>query len=192
MIVEGSHQCGSGRRQPRNGVHSLPDSALYRACVAYRRSHEQPGFSRSPVGALARKVAMVFDERSLRTRQRPVRSGALRGAKSEISQRRLPCPFAPVVLAPARQPTDFNRLLPVKDQKPPESLPVCLPRTRPDATKPQLHRAVLSPARYPCGPPSCLCPQPPLASVFPPRRNCRGRSSFDLPLPAAAAPWERT
>jgi hypothetical protein len=58
---------------------------------------------------------MLKDERSLRTRQRPVRSGALRGAKSEISKRRLPRPFAPAVLAPARQPTDFNRLLPEKD-----------------------------------------------------------------------------
>ena len=75
---------------------------------------------------------MVFDERSLRTRQRPVRSGALRGAKSENST---PAAFSvrPHQVALEWQPSAYHRLLPVKDQINPKSLPACLSQTRPDA-----------------------------------------------------------
>ena len=60
-------------------------------------------------GFFPEKVAMVKDERSLRTRQRPVRSGALRGAKSEIFCTRPPLRRSQH-MAPDRQQERLHRL----------------------------------------------------------------------------------
>jgi len=68
---------------------------------------------------------MVKDERSLRTRQRPVRSGALRGAKSEIFCTRPRFPRRQPPGWPSdRQPDDFPPLVRKnEDEKHDESPP---------------------------------------------------------------------
>ena len=77
-------------------------------CVMEMRGNKPASVARR-AGFFPEEVAMVKDERSLRTRQRPVRSGALRGAKSEIFCTRPPLRRSQH-MAPDRQPERFHRL----------------------------------------------------------------------------------
>ena len=109
MIVPEPRNVGAKGAQRPDGSNRLEFVTF---CVVLRvmemRGNKPASVARR-AGLFPEKVAMVKDERSLRTRQRPVRSGALRGAKSEIFYTRPPlrrCQH----MAPDRQPVRFHRL----------------------------------------------------------------------------------
>lgn len=111
------------------------------------------------------KVAMVKDERSLRTRQRPVRSGALRGAPSEISASDLtPLPRPPHrtaqrEIAGSRTTASHATCNTRTTTRAPRAYKPRVPQSLP-CRSPSRPRALTSPVGGPCPQPR-RCPRPP-------------------------------